>query len=304
MRKSAWRSWPAPCLNGGQDADDLLLGDLQSASEGVVRRAVRHSGADQVAAAHQQAGALRAANDLAAAVRHQVRALRDVRVGHDEVVGRGVHQDRDAGRFGDGRDVLEVELGLAEVIPEQLDHGRMRADGGPQFLRRIDLDHGDAERAHGVVVPVARFLGDDHLVLQPFEVGQALDLLRIGARQHAGRGMRQRGSRSRRDQHALHLEQFGEAGAGLIHQLLDIHVEVRGLLHGGDHLGQRQGAAVDGEGRGAVDERPDTDPGVDLRAGTGGGCRGGGFEAGDSGGSETTRLKQTASADVHMALLA
>ena len=75
----------------------------------VVRRAVGPCGADQVAAADQQARALRPADDLAAAVRDQVGALRDVRIRHDQVVCRGIHQDRNAGLARDRRDVFQIE---------------------------------------------------------------------------------------------------------------------------------------------------------------------------------------------------
>lgn len=82
--------------------DDLFLGDLQRAAEGMMGRAVCPCGAHEIATTEQQAAALRATDDLAAAVRHQVCTLRYVWVWNDEVVGPGIYDDRNAGCARDG----------------------------------------------------------------------------------------------------------------------------------------------------------------------------------------------------------
>src|SRR5215468_4624620 len=65
-----------PYLYRAKHPDDFLLADFQPTSKGVVRRAVSPRCTDQVAPSDQQSGGLRAANDLPAAVGHQVGAER------------------------------------------------------------------------------------------------------------------------------------------------------------------------------------------------------------------------------------
>ena len=142
---------------------------------------------------------------------------------------------------------------------------------------------------------------DDDLVLQSIEVWQALDLLGVGACQNARCSKGESSRRASGHDAPLDVEQFGEAVSHLLHQFVQVYVKVRSLLHGDNHFGQRQGAAVYRERRGAIDKGADADAGVDFRRRTGGGRRDGWFEAGRSGGHETARLNETASADAHTA---
>ena len=59
-----------PHLHGGQHAHDFFFADFHGASEGVVRRAVDPGSLQQALVAEQQAGGLRTADALAAAVGH------------------------------------------------------------------------------------------------------------------------------------------------------------------------------------------------------------------------------------------
>ena len=90
----------------------------------------------------------------------------------------------------------------------------------------------------------------------------------------AGGRVRQGGGGAGGDQAPPDLQQLGQAIAGLLHQLVQIDVKMRRLFHRVDHLRQHQRAAIDGERRGAVDERLDADARVDFRTRFGDGCRG------------------------------
>ena len=168
-----------------------------------------------------------------------------------------------------GRDVFQIEIGFPEIIPEHLDHGGVRPDGSPQLFAIAHLDDLDAQRADRVIVHIAGFAGNDHLILQSFEVRQPLNFFRVRSDQTGRGGMGQSGGRARRHNGPVDVQQFREAGAHALHQLVEIHMEVRGLLHRRDHFRERQRAAVDGERRGAVDERADSDPGVNIGARSG-----------------------------------
>ena len=118
-----------------------------------------------------------------------------------------------------------------------------------------------------MIVYVARLARHDHFVLQAFEVGQALHFLRIAAGNAARSGVSRRRGCAGCDNAPLHLEQFRQPLAHLIHQLVEVHMIMGGLLDRGDHFRQHLRAAVNGQSRGGIDERPDSDAGVDVRFG-------------------------------------
>ena len=160
------------------------------------------------------------------------------------------------------------------MAAEHLDHGRSPAQSGLQLFYRVHFDDLHAESAGGMIVHIARLARHDHFILQAFEVGQPLHFLRIRAGNAACRGVSGRRGRAGGHNSPLHLEQFRQALAHLIHQLIEVHMEVGCLLDRGNDFRQHLRAAVDGQGRGGVDERPDSDPGVYVRFGCAGGCGG------------------------------
>src|SRR5215468_11133761 len=96
-------------LEGGDEADDLLLGGLRGPADGLVGARIEGCRADQVAPARKDPGALRPANPLATAHDHQVGAVAEVA---EEVLpgrnhGGDIHQHWHAARVGDPPHLLE-----------------------------------------------------------------------------------------------------------------------------------------------------------------------------------------------------
>ena len=92
------------------------------------------------------------------------------------------------------------------------------SDGLPQFRGVVHLDDLDPESTDGVIVNIPRFAWNDYLVLQPFEIRQALDLFGVHAGQTAGGGVCQRSGCTSRHNGPLHLQQFGKAAAYFFHR--------------------------------------------------------------------------------------
>jgi len=80
------------------------------------------------------AKAARPAQDLAAAVSHQIGAVGDVRIGNHQIIGGGVNQNRDSGRLGDLAHLLQAEPDVLEAVAKDRDHRRARVDGRAESL--------------------------------------------------------------------------------------------------------------------------------------------------------------------------
>ena len=82
----------------------------------------------------------------------------------------------------------------------------------------------------------------------------------------AGRGRMRNGRRAAGADHTpLRAGQPGEALAGRIHQLVDLHVLLVGEALGRSHFRQLDRPADDRDGAAAVDQRPDAERFVDIR---------------------------------------
>ena len=121
----------------------------------------------------------------------------------------------------------------------------MRAVRGPSAASSsagvVDLDHAHADRAQGGVVDVARVLGDDDLVLgEPVEVRDADVQVGVAAGHAGGGGVGEGGRAARGDEAPLRARERGQARADRVHQLVEVHVVLRGRRHGRAHLGQHR----------------------------------------------------------------
>ena len=119
-----------------------------------------------------------------------------------------------------------------------------------------------------MIVDIARLPGHHHFVLEPGQIRQPLHLFGIRASDAGRGGMRQSRGASCRDDAPFGLGQFGQPPAHSVHQLVHIHVEVRGLFHRFLHFGQRLRPGDDGVRALTVDHRPDADALVDVGFGS------------------------------------
>src|SRR5215475_5131100 len=96
-------------LEGGDEADDLLLGGLRGPADGLVGARIEGRRTDQVAPAREDPGALRPANPLATAHDHQVGAVAEI--AEEILTGRDhrgdIDEHRHAARVGDPPHLLE-----------------------------------------------------------------------------------------------------------------------------------------------------------------------------------------------------
>ncbi len=183
-----------PHLDSRQHAHDFLLADFQGAAEGMVRRAVGPRRLEQVSFAKQEARRLRAADALAAAVGNGRGAALEVNVGDGEDLGRRVHDDGHVVALGGFRDDPGSERAVVLRPTQDVGHSGALVKRGFKLGSVADGDDLHAQHADSVVVDVARIGRDHHLALQPFEVGQTLHALGIGARNARCRAVRQRGA--------------------------------------------------------------------------------------------------------------
>ena len=196
-------------LQRGEHADHLFLVHLHAASDRVaVGRRVQARGGNQVFAADEQAGALRAAQPLAPGKGHQIephlRVLPQVLDRRD--VGGGVVHRRYAVLPSQRGELFVLDPSLLVVVVVEQHHCGLRTDGALQILARLDLDELHAAVADRMVVTEPmRFLNDD-FALHAGQVRQVDNLLAIGPGQHGGRSQRQ-----------------GGGGAGGYHGRLAVH---------------------------------------------------------------------------------
>ncbi len=258
-----------PVLDRREHADHLFAPDLHGARVAVVRRAVDPGGLHQILAAEQQPGALRTANELAAAVADERGAALQVNVRNREDLRRRV--DEAPARCAASRcaAIASVDIGPA-VVPrtgEDVDHRGPRADRELQRLRRLDLDDLHADGANRRVVDVARVRRDDDFVPgEALEVGNADVQIGIAAGHARGRRVRHRRRAAGADHAPLGAGQLREPLADRRHQLVQLRVLlVRRALRRA-HLRQLDRAADDRQRAAAVDQRADADRFVDVAA--------------------------------------
>ena len=122
-----------------------------------------------------------------------------------------------------------------------------------------DLDNVDTEQASAHVVGITRMLGNNDLVSETGHVRHLLRLLRIGTRDTGGR-CRRNGSRASSGHCApIRTGDRSQTSTYRSHQLVQIYVVARSLLHGLLDFRQGKRAADDRVGAFAIDQRPHTD---------------------------------------------
>ncbi len=126
------------------------------AAEGMVRRGVYPRCLDQILAAQQQPGRLRAAQALAARVGNQIGAPAEMHIRHLQPFRRGVHQQRHTVLFRDRSKSLHAQRpGIAR--PRQHHHHRCPlVKRLPVFVNRAHIDKLPARPADGMIVDIAR----------------------------------------------------------------------------------------------------------------------------------------------------
>ncbi len=249
-------------LERDEHAQHLFLVDLHAATDRVaVGRRVGAGRGDQVLAPEQQAGALRAANALAARERHEVEAHRGElpEVLDRRHVGRAVVHRHDLVLPAESDELLVPNLPDRVVVVVEEHHRRLRADGALEFVGGLDLDDPHAAVADGVVVAEPVRLLHDDLGLHAHQVRQVDDLLRVAARENPG-GPEGHGRRGAAGDHGrLRLDELGDARTHLVVQVVEVHVVLRRVgnrLHDFGRHERRRHVRV---GAGGVDEGAHTE---------------------------------------------
>ena len=234
----------------------------------MVRRARHPGGLQQIFAAQDQAGALRSAQALAAAVAHEGGAALQIDVGDGQHLGRGVGEHRNVLLLGDAVDGVVVErAALHPVAGHDVDHRDLRSERGLVLRRIAHFDDAHAHRADRLIVLVARGLRNHHLVLgEARQIRNAHVQVGIAAGDAGRRGVRHARRAARGHQGPLRAGQFGQAARHAFHQLVQNDVMLPAGIHGRPHFRQFERTADDGQGAAAVDQRPDADRLVDIRA--------------------------------------
>ena len=147
---------------------------------------------------------------------------------------------------------------------EDVDHCSSRTKGGFELLTGTHLDDVHADRADGCVVHVARVLWNDDFVLRkPGQIGHPHVKIGVSARHARGGRMRQGGGASRRHHSPFRFRQLRQTCANRRHELVQVHMVLRGGVDRRPHLRQHTRAADDGERAASVDERPHADGLID-----------------------------------------
>ncbi len=236
-----------------------------------MRRAVHPGRLNQVLPAEQDAGALRSADELAAAVGDERGAALQVNVRNREDLRRGIDQHRNVVLLRDRRDRLGAHRpGLVALAGEDVNHRGPRADRELELFRRLDLDDLHAHGADGRVVDVARVPRDDDLILlEALEIRDADVEIGIAAGHAGGRRVRHRRRAAGADHAPLGAGELREALADGGDDLVELRVLLVGERLRRPDLGQLDVAAEHGQRAAAVDERPYADGLVDVLAANG-----------------------------------
>src|SRR6185437_9247206 len=154
-----------PDFHGRQHSHHFLFAYFHAAAMAVVRGAGHPRGLDQILAAQQESGALRASERLSAAIADQRRATPEVDVGYRKHLGRGVGQYRNISLLREAEKDVVIERTILRGGPGQnVYHRNPRPEGGFVFSRVSHLDDAHADGADGLVVFIARVLRDHDLV--------------------------------------------------------------------------------------------------------------------------------------------
>ena len=189
-------------------------------------------------------------------------------VGDGEDLGGGVDQDRHLLLARHGGDRLGAErAGIRVRAGEDVDHRRPRAECRLELFGRAHFDDAHADGADGRVVDVARMPRDDDFVFrEPAQVRNPHVEIGIAARDAGGGRVGQARRTAGRDHAPFRLRQFREPRADRRHQLVEVHVLLRGRVDGRADLRQHERAADDGERAARVDQRAHADRLVDVLA--------------------------------------
>ena len=206
----------------------------------MVRCPVEESCLQQFLASQDQARRLRPAQALAARIGYRIDPLLQIPIGRVRPLGRGIDKSRHAVPLSGRCHVCHRDRPPLGRIAKHQQHGRAVRQSRVEFGERLDLDHFDADHAHGVIVPVAVARLDDDLVFHARSVGQPRHFLVIRAGHASGCNLAQRRGATIGNEPPLALHQLADARSNGLHQLVEVDVLLGGFDHGLPHLRQDQ----------------------------------------------------------------
>ena len=227
-------------------------------------------GFDQVGASDEDAGALRAADALAAAVDHQIGAVAQVAV--QVIAGRqhrgGVYDDRNAAGVSDFADAGQGQDFVAGKGGAQVGHG-----GGAVVNRALQLPgmgekviaefhHLGAGRPVRLVVGKAVHGVNDDFVFHCLGFGELPHFYRVVAGDAGGCLEQQSARGAAAYEPGLGAGKSGDFLPGGAVQFVNVHHYAGGLRHQGQGFRPGAGAAQPGDGAGGVDDGIDAKPPV------------------------------------------
>ena len=272
-------------VDGGDHADDLLLGDLHAAAYALTGAVVGGGEVDEVfSGAEKEASVLGASDAFAAGEGDEVEAHAGVlpEVFDGGHVGCGVEVAGDVVLMGDFEPRGLIELaGLRGVAVVGHDGGG--GEGTFVVFEGFDGDDFYAAEVHGVVVLVAVGALDDDFVFGELSCADILrdvgGLAVVGVLHCGGGGEGEAGGGAVGDESGFAAEPLCDAGSGGGLQLVEADGVKGGAGDGGADWCGHYGPGESGEGALGVDDAADVERGVVVFAG--GGCGfGGGFGEG------------------------
>ena len=247
-------------LQRGPHRHHLFLVDLHAATDGAaVRRPVHARRLNQRLLPDQQPRALWPANALATRERDQVESHGGVfpQVLDRRHIGRSIVHRRNGMLDSKPGELVVLDAPFLVVVVVEEHQCGLVVHRALEIVAGLDLDQPHTAIAKRAVVPESMGLLDDHLALHRGEVWHVADLLPIGSRQHAGSPECQCGSGTRGHHRGLSANEFRDALADAVVQLVEHHVLLRGVVYGVDDLGRHQRGSHGGVGTRRVDERTD-----------------------------------------------
>src|SRR5262249_50255270 len=159
-------------VHGGDEADDFFLGDFHTPADGVRVRSVVHlSGGDEILAAEQKPGALRAAQTFATGECHEVKAhLRVIpKIRNRGNIRSSVIETRNIVLVGDANPVFAGDFAFGGV--KEGGHDGFIVERFFVLVESFDFNKLDAAVAQSVVIVVTVSFLDDYFVFEAVEIG-------------------------------------------------------------------------------------------------------------------------------------
>ena len=175
-------------LNGNQQADHFLFIDLHAAGDGVgIGAGVEAGGLNEVLATHQDAGALRRADEFSPRKGDEVEThfVVEAHALDRQAVGRGIDECGNTVLLAKTHPVFALDAAFGLTIVKEQGMGSAWACHAVEVVLGFNLHKFHATRAHRVVVAVAMGLLDQHFILETRDIRQADNFGIIRARDAA-----------------------------------------------------------------------------------------------------------------------